>query len=76
MLVCLGATAAKALLGRDFKVSVQHGEDVTTSLAPHAVATVHPSSILRQRTPEDRHREMDRFVEDLKVVASLLNGKR
>ena len=76
VLVCLGATAAKALLGRDFKVSVQHGEDVTTSLAPHAVATVHPSSILRQRTPEDRHREMDRFVEDLKVVASLLNGKR
>ena len=76
VLVCLGATAAKALLGRDFKVSVQHGQDVTTGLAPHAVATVHPSSILRQRTPEDRHREMDRFVEDLKVVASLLNGKR
>jgi uracil-DNA glycosylase len=76
VLVCLGATAAKALLGRDFKVSVQHGRDVTTSFAPHAVATVHPSSILRQQTAEDRHREMDRFVEDLKVVASLLNGKR
>src|SRR5438132_7849262 len=50
VLVCLGATASKTLLGRDFKVSVQRGRDVPTGLAPHAVATVHPSSILRQPT--------------------------
>jgi len=76
VLVCLGATASKALLGRDFKVSVQRGRDVPTGLAPHAVATVHPSSILRQLTTEDRHRELNRFAADLKVVAGLLNGKR
>ena len=76
VLVCLGATASKALLGRDFKVSVQRGRDVPTGLAPHAVATVHPSSILRQPTTEDRHRELNRFAADLKVVAGLLNGKR
>ena len=72
VLVCLGATAAKALLGRDFRVSVQRGRVLPTTLATHAVATVHPSSILRQQTSQDRQREMDRFVADLKVVASLL----
>src|SRR5438445_12064699 len=75
VLVCLGATAAKALLGRDFKVSVQRGQVLPSNFAPHAVATVHPSSILRQLTSEDRGREMNRFVADLKVVAGLLNGK-
>jgi DNA polymerase len=74
VLVCLGATAAQALLGRDFKVSVRRGEVVQTSLAPHALATVHPSSILRQPTSEDRQREMDRFIADLKVVAGLLKS--
>src|SRR5207244_8834566 len=52
VLVCLGATAAQSLLGRDFRVSVQRGKIVETALAEHAVATVHPSSILRQRTSE------------------------
>ncbi len=72
VLVCLGATAAQALLGREFKVSLQRGQVVATTLAPHALATVHPSSILRQTTPEERHREMGRFTADLKVVARLL----
>src|SRR5437762_2214346 len=54
VLVCLGATAAKTLLGRNFKVSVQRGQTVTTNLAKYAIATVHPSSILRQPTDEDR----------------------
>src|SRR5438309_7103766 len=67
ILVCLGATAAQTLLGRDFKVSVQRGQIIPSRFAKHALATVHPSSILRQPTSEDRHREMDRFVEDLKV---------
>jgi uracil-DNA glycosylase family protein len=76
VLVCLGATAAQTLLGRDFRVSVQRGHVVESSFSKHALATVHPSSILRQPTSEDRHREMARFVADLKVVAGLLNGKR
>jgi uracil-DNA glycosylase family protein len=72
VLVCLGATAAQALLGRTFKVTMQRGRVIDTSLAPHAVATIHPSAILRQRTSEDRHREMDLFTRDLEVVAGLL----
>ena len=75
VLVCLGATAAQTLLGRDFKVSVQRGRVVPSKFAKHALATVHPSSILRQPTSEDRHRAMDQFVADMKVVAGLLNGK-
>ena len=75
VLVCLGATAAQALLDKEFRVSQQRGRVVETNLAPHAVATVHPSSILRQPTTDRRHKEMDRFVADLKVVAGLLNGK-
>jgi uracil-DNA glycosylase len=75
VLVCLGATAAQALLGRQFRVTVDRGRPIPTELANHAVATVHPSSILRQRTDEDRHREMKRFISDLKVVAALLNEK-
>jgi len=74
VMVCLGATAAQALLGRDFKVTARRGEVLPSRLAPHAVATVHPSSILRQQTSEDREREMKRFIVDLKVVARLLNG--
>jgi uracil-DNA glycosylase family protein len=72
VLVCLGATAAQALLRSDFKVSIEHGQLITTSLAPQAIATIHPSSILRQRTPADRQREMSRLTDDLRVVADLL----
>jgi uracil-DNA glycosylase len=74
VLVCLGATAAQALLGKDVRVTTQHGEDLPTPLAPHALATIHPSSILRQRTSEDRHRELAIFIEDLKAVARLLKA--
>jgi DNA polymerase len=69
ILVCLGATAAQALLGKGFKVSQQRGTPVESSLAPIVVATVHPSSILRARDDETRRTEMARFVEDLKVVS-------
>ena len=75
VLVCLGATAAQALLGRDFRVSIQRGRIIATTLAEHAVATVHPSAILRQPTGEERRRELERFTADLEVVAGLLNGK-
>jgi DNA polymerase len=76
VLVCLGATAAQALLGREFRVTVQRGKLVDTALAPKALATIHPSAVLRQQTPEDRAREMSRFAADLEVAARLLNGKR
>jgi uracil-DNA glycosylase family protein len=72
ILVCLGATAAQALLGRTFKVSQQRGDFVPSPLAPLVTATVHPSSILRAPDDESRREEMRRFVEDLKKVASAL----
>jgi DNA polymerase len=76
VLVCLGATAAQALLGKAFKVSQQRGEVVESSLAPLVTATVHPSSILRARTDEERHEAMSRFVADLKKVAVMLSRAR
>ena len=75
ILVCLGATAAQALLGRAFKVSQQRGRFVPSDLAPLVTATVHPSSILRARDDEARHLEMKRFVADLKQVASHLTDE-
>jgi len=71
-IVCLGATAAQALLGRTFRLTQHRGEFVASPLAPLVTATVHPSSILRARDDESRHEEMQRFVEDLKVVARRL----
>jgi uracil-DNA glycosylase family protein len=71
VLVCLGATAAQALLGRDFRVSRQRGELVESDLAENVIATVHPSSILRadEGTRELEFREL---VRDLDVVARLI----
>ncbi len=69
VIVCLGATAAQALISRDFRVSHQRGEMVKSPLAPLITATVHPSSILRARDDESRHAEMRQFVNDLKKIA-------
>jgi uracil-DNA glycosylase family protein len=76
VLVCLGATAAQALLGKSFKVSTQRGEFADSSLAPLVSATVHPSSILRAPDDETRREEMKRFVADLKRVASAMSRAR
>jgi DNA polymerase len=72
VLVLMDATAAQALLGRQFKVTKDRGRPVDSHLAPHVLATVHPSSILRQRTDEERVAAMVDFVADLKIVAKLL----
>jgi uracil-DNA glycosylase family protein len=72
VLICLGATAAQALLGKAFKVSQQRGEFVASSLAPLVSATVHPSSILRAPDDESRRLEMTRFVQDLRRIAKEL----
>jgi uracil-DNA glycosylase family protein len=69
VLVCLGATAAQALLGRDFRVSRQRGQLVDSPLAPHVLATVHPSAILRA---DEREAEFAAFVADLRKVTPLL----
>ncbi len=68
-LVALGATAAQALLGRQFRVTQQRGEFVESPLARLVMATVHPSSILRAPDEETRRQENERFIEDLKTLA-------
>lgn len=68
LVVCLGATAAQALLGKNFKVTQHRGEFFSSTYAPRIMATVHPSSILRARDDETRHREFERFVEDLRKL--------
>jgi uracil-DNA glycosylase len=72
VLVCLGATAAQSLLGRQFRVTKERGAWVDSDLAEHVTATIHPSAILRQRDDQSRHAEMEAFVNDLKLVASML----
>ncbi|HEV3401121.1 MAG TPA: UdgX family uracil-DNA binding protein [Acidimicrobiales bacterium] len=74
VVVCLGATAAQALLGRSFRVSRQRGELVRREDGTTVTATVHPSSILRM--PDSRAQEMEAFVADLRAVAELLQAPR
>jgi uracil-DNA glycosylase family protein len=69
VLVCLGASAAQALLGKDFRVSRDRGKLVDSNLAPHVLATVHPSSILRAQDDESRRLQLQAFIEDLRHVA-------
>ena len=72
IIVCLGATAAKALLGNSFKVSVDRGRFLESPLAPLVTATVHPSSILREPDSNARREAMRAFVRDLKKVKAKL----
>ena len=74
VLVCLGATAAQALLGRGFKVTQQRGTFVESPLAPRVTATIHPSAILRAPDDAARRAEMKRFVDDLRRVAEVLRA--
>jgi uracil-DNA glycosylase len=71
VLVALGATAAQALLGRDFRVTKQRGVPVESDLAPNVLATVHPSSILRAPDEAARQEAYDAFVADLRAAAKL-----
>jgi uracil-DNA glycosylase len=73
VLVCLGATAAQAILGRSFRVTQDRGRLVPSDLAPAVIATVHPSSILRAEA-EDRAAQLDAFVDDLRAVARVIRS--
>jgi DNA polymerase len=69
VLVCLGATAAKALLGPSIRVGRDHGQPLDSELAPRVTLTAHPSSILRLGEDRGREQAMETLVEDLRVVA-------
>jgi len=72
ILVCLGATAAQALLGKDFRVTQMRGQWLVSPHAAKTLATVHPSSILRAPDPETREAQYAEFVKDLRLVAAIL----
>lgn len=73
-LVLLGATAAQAMLGRDFRVSTQRGQVMERPGLPTMIATVHPSSILRATDDESRELEMQAFIRDLRKLAARLKA--
>jgi DNA polymerase len=73
-IICLGATAAQALIGPKFKVSLQRGKFVESPLAELVTATVHPSSILRAPSDEARRLEMQEFIDDLRKIAKALGS--
>jgi uracil-DNA glycosylase family protein len=73
-IICLGSTAAQALLGPKFRVTIQRATFVESPLAPYVTATVHPSSILRAPTDEARHREMEHFIADLRKIRMALES--
>ena len=75
IVVALGATAAQALFGKAFRVTRDRGRLVPFALAPCALATVHPSALLRAPDEETRRQEIERFIEDLRRVAAILAGK-
>jgi len=75
ILVCLGATAAQAILGRDFRITEQRGDILPAmSTGPPVLATFHPSAILRARTPEDRERSMAALIADLSTAAAFVDA--
>ncbi|MDQ6745776.1 MAG: UdgX family uracil-DNA binding protein [Actinomycetota bacterium] len=74
-LVCLGATAAQALLGAQVRIGRDRGRPLESALAEHVSITAHPSSILRAREDADRDRAMEQFVQDLRQVAGWLSAR-
>jgi uracil-DNA glycosylase len=75
VLICLGATAAQALLGRQFRITVSRGQWVESDFAPRVMATAHPSSILRAPDSEARHAAKAQFIADLRLVARELQAR-
>ena len=72
VIVALGATAAKAIIGPQFKVSVQRGQFVESGLAPYVFATFHPSALLRLREEEEKEAAFKQLVKDLKLIRKAL----
>ncbi len=73
VIVALGSTAAKAIISRDFKVSVQRGQFVESPLAPYVFATFHPSALLRLREEEEKEAAFEQLVKDLKLIKKALS---
>jgi len=72
VIVCLGSTAAKAVIGKHFKVSISRGQFVESPLAPYVFATLHPSALLRVQEEEEREAAFKQFVRDLSLIKKAL----
>src|SRR6201996_2703370 len=72
LIVCLGAVAAQSLLGSGFKITQSHGEVQRREGLPPIIATLHPSAILRARTEQDRDRDMNVLLNDLRLAGKVL----
>ena len=72
VIVCLGSTAAKAVISKNFKVSTQRGQFVESHLARHVFATLHPSALLRVQEEADREAAFKQFVRDLLLIKKAL----
>jgi len=75
LVVVMGATAAQTIFGPSFRVTRERGKVLSSKLAPRVVATVHPSSLLRQPDVESREREYRNFVADLRVAVKAAGEK-
>ena len=75
LLVCLGATAAQAIMGPAFRVTRERGKVLSSDLAPRVMATAHPSSLLRQPDEASRKREYAHFVADLRAALKAADKK-
>ena len=73
VIVALGATAARSVIGKDFKVTTMRGQFVESPLAPCVFATFHPSALLRLRDEAEKEAAFDQFVGDLKLIKTALN---
>jgi DNA polymerase len=76
VVVCLGATAAQAVFGSQFTLMRQRGHVLPSPLGPQAVATIHPSAVLRAPDAEGRRAAYGMLLQDLSVVARALTSKR
>ncbi len=74
VIVCLGATAGAALLGKAFRITRQRGELIPSPYAPHVFGTWHPSALLRAPDEESRRRAYREFVADLKLIRRALES--
>ena len=73
-MVCLGASASKALLGSQFRITRDRGRFLESSWAPKVLATYHPSAVLRAEDPASEARIYGLIVEDLKLAAEAIRG--
>jgi uracil-DNA glycosylase family protein len=74
VLVCLGATAGRAVFGADFRVTAMRGRFIETSHAPFAFATFHPSALLRLRDAREKEAAFAQLVADLRLVHKALGA--